>query len=66
MLSNPGIAPSEVIFLQNTPEGTTVTNGNNVDEIKAVVDSGLSVAEAVIPLTRPENIENIGQLNLNF
>ena len=66
ILSSPGIAPDEVIVLQNTPEGTTVKKVSEIDEIRAIVESGLTIADAVIPFTRPKNIEDTLQLNFDF
>jgi len=66
LLSNPGIGPEEVLVLQNSAEGTIIKNVNEFDEIKAIIDSGMSIAEATIPFTAPKKIHEINQLNLNF
>ncbi|MGC9355197.1 MAG: AAA family ATPase, partial [Mariniphaga sp.] len=64
LLNNEGIGTQEVFVLQNTIEGTTVNTIDELDEVKAIVDSGFSVAEAAIPVTAPKNINQIVQLNL--
>jgi predicted ATPase len=66
ILSNKGISPDEVLVLQNTQEGTTIAKVSNIAEIRAVIESGLSIADAVIPITKPENLQQISQLNLDF
>jgi predicted ATPase len=66
MLSSEGISPEEVLVLQNTREGTTVTRISDIAEVKAIIESGLSIADAVIPITKPENIQQISQLTMDF
>jgi predicted ATPase len=66
MLANQGISSKEVILLQNTSEGTTVNRVSDVDEIRPIVEAGLSIADAVIPFTKPKNIEKMSQLSLEF
>ncbi|MDZ7851648.1 MAG: AAA family ATPase [Halomonas sp.] len=58
LLDNPGIDPRGVAVLEPSREGTTV---RAVDEIEAQgLDAGLSVAEVVLPRTRPKGIEQLG------
>ena len=64
LLNNEGIGTREVFVLQNTIEGTTINTIEELEEVKAIVDSGFSVAEAAIPVTAPKNINQIVQLNL--
>jgi len=66
LLSSPGIGPDEVLVLQNSAEGTIVNKINDFQEIKALIDSGFSIAEATIPFTAPRDIQGINQLNFNF
>lgn len=66
ILSNQGIAPKEVILLQSTSEGTTVNRVSDIAEIRPIVEAGLSIAEAVIPFTRPKEIEKLPQLNIDL
>ncbi len=64
ILSNSGISPREVLLLQNTPEGTSVSIVADIAEIRPIVESGLSMADAVIPYTRPLNIEKMSQIKI--
>ncbi len=63
ILSDQGISPEEVLLLRNTAEGTTVDRVSDIEEVRAVLDAGLSMADAVIPVTKPENIEQMSQLS---
>ncbi|MBA2288029.1 MAG: AAA family ATPase [Ktedonobacteraceae bacterium] len=62
LLSDEGIAPDEVLLLLPTPAGTKVEVGIEVDGIKQLLDAGLSVAEAVLPRTRPPQAEQLSFL----
>ena len=66
ILSNQGISTDEVILLLNTSEGTTVTRVSDLAEIRSIVDAGLSIADAVIPFTKPKDIDRMSQLNFDF
>jgi hypothetical protein len=66
ILSNLGISTDEVILLENTPEGTSARIVSDLVEIKAVVEAGLTIADAVIPYTKPKNVEQLSQLNFEF
>lgn len=58
LLNNPGIDPRGVVVLEPSREGTTV---RSVDEVEAKgLDAGLSVADVVLPKTRPKGIEQLG------
>ena len=61
ILSASGISTDEVLLLQNTPQGTTIQKVSDIADIKPVVDAGLSIADAVIPYTKPEGIELLTQ-----
>jgi predicted ATPase len=66
MLSSKGIGTNEVLVLDNTAEGTIITTVGNRKEIRQILDAGLSMADAVLPLTKPKNIEKLNQLKLDF
>ena len=53
LLQDPGIAPDEVLLLRTTRDGTKVEVSKDILEIKQLLDAGLSLAEAAMPLTRP-------------
>lgn len=59
LLRDSGIGLDEVLLLQPGTEGTAVSVARERSEIKVLLDSGLSMAEAVIPLTRPERAEQL-------
>jgi predicted ATPase len=61
MLSDLGISPEEVLLLENTQEGTTVKKVSDIDELKSVINAGLSIADAVIPYTKPSDIDKLSQ-----
>lgn len=58
LLSNPGIDGRSVVVLESSPEGT---KGRTLepDETNAL-ESGLSVAEVVLPKTRPRSVNQLG------
>lgn len=66
ILSNSGIAPEEVLLLQNTAEGTKISKVSDVAEIRPIIEAGLSMADAVIPYTKPKDIDRMSQLNFNL
>lgn len=66
MLANEGIGTEEVLLLQGSKEGTTIAKVSDIAHVKAVVDAGLSMAEAVIPQTKPVNIESLSNLKFDF
>jgi predicted ATPase len=62
LLSNPGIDARGVLLLEPGHEGTRIRPIDATE--KDAIKSGLSVAEAVLPKTRPKNADNLGQLSL--
>jgi len=48
-----GIGLDEVLLLEPQAEGTTVRSAAEYDEVRALLDGGLSLADAVIPRTSP-------------
>jgi len=60
LLDNPGIDGRGVLVLEAGAEGSTVRplNGSEADALKA----GLSVAEVVLPKTRPKTVEQLALL----
>ena len=58
LLSNPGIDGRSVVLLENSPEGTkgrTLALDENI-----ALEAGLSVAEVVLPKTRPTSVAQLG------
>jgi len=54
MLRDPGIGLDEVLLLQPGAEGTTVHAAGSLDETHQLLEAGLTLADIVIPRTRPE------------
>ena len=61
ILNNEGISTNEVIVLQPSKEGTIVKIAASIPEIQNIVDAGLSIADATMSTTTPENIDEIIQ-----
>ena len=58
LLSNPGIDERGVVILETGKQGTT---GRPLDASeRQALGAGLSVAEVVLPKTRPENVSQLG------
>lgn len=58
LLSNPGIDGRGVILLETTADGSTGRT-LQADEVSAI-EAGLSVAEVVLPKTRPGSVNQLG------
>jgi len=54
LLRDEGIGLDEVLLLKPTPDGTQVSPASAQAEIRALLEGGLPLADAVIPRTRPE------------
>lgn len=59
LLHDSGIAPDEILLLQPKLEGTSVRIANDIEEIRDLLEGGLSPGEAVYPHTRPKNAEQL-------
>lgn len=64
MLSNQGIGGEEVILLKPSPEGTKVINAATLEDVMTELNAGFSIADAVMPYTRPEHIDSIAEIKL--
>jgi predicted ATPase len=62
LLDNKGIDGSEVLILTPALEGTEVKVASDIEEVKLLLEGGLSVAEAVLPRTEPKTIQQQGLL----
>ncbi len=60
ILSDEGIDGREVVVMNPTKEGTSVKVANSIQEIHNLLESGLTVADTVLPYIRP----SIDQLEL--
>lgn len=63
LLSDKGIAPEETIILKPAGEGTTVHLASDDIVTREMIKSGMSIAEAVLPMAAPENAI---QLSMQF
>jgi predicted ATPase len=61
MLTDKGIGADEVLLLHPSPEGTKVEAGNQNEKVLALLSSGLSAAEAALPLVGPDRPERLAQ-----
>ena len=59
LLRDEGIGLDEVLLLRPGAEGTTVCLARDRDEVKTLLTGGLSMADAVMPLTCPERAEQL-------
>ena len=57
LLSDKGIGGEEVLLMTPTHEGTQVKLASSDEQIKMLLEGGLSIADAALPLTAPSNIE---------
>lgn len=59
LLRDEGIGLDEVLLLLPGSEGTSARPASSFAEIKVLLESGLPLADAVIPRTRPEKAEQL-------
>jgi len=59
LLRDEGIGLDEALLLDPGPEGTSVNLANSFKEIKSLLEGGVSLADAVMPRTRPKNAEQL-------
>jgi hypothetical protein len=58
-LQDDGIGLDETLVLHPQAEGTSVELASSKAEIRRLLESGISLAEAVMPLTRPKRAEQL-------
>jgi predicted ATPase len=59
LLRDSGIDLDEVILLRPGPEGTTVAPASSNAEIRTLLEGGLTMAEAVLPWTKPTGADQL-------
>jgi len=59
LLTDTGIAGEEVLLLTPTSEGTTVEIASSIQDIRFLMEGGMSVGDAVLPRTNPQDIDSI-------
>ena len=64
ILSNPGIRADELVILRPTSEGTVAKNAKTDNTVSAMLDAGLSAADAAMSETKMQNVNDIGNVVL--
>jgi predicted ATPase len=59
LLRDEGIGLDEALLLDPGPEGTSVRLASSLKEIETLLEGGLSLADVVMPRTRPRNAEQL-------
>lgn len=59
LLSDRGISLDEILLLVPNIEGTSVNTASSVPEIKAMLEGGMTPATAILPRTKPKNINQL-------
>lgn len=59
LLEDDGIGLDEVLLLIPSQEGTKVVRANDLEDVQEMLVGGLTLADVVIPHTRPENVEQL-------
>jgi predicted ATPase len=59
LLRDEGIGLDEVLLLEPGPEGTSITLAGSRPEICSLLEGGVSMADAVLPQTRPEQANQL-------
>ncbi|HLG56919.1 MAG TPA: AAA family ATPase [Vicinamibacterales bacterium] len=59
LLSDPGIGGEEVLLLEPSSDGTTVEPASSDADIRALLESGMSVADAALPKTMPSHVNQL-------
>jgi predicted ATP-dependent endonuclease of OLD family len=59
LLRDEGIGLDEAILLRPSAEGTEVTVASSHQDVRDLLQGGLSIADIVIPRTRPQNVAQL-------
>jgi predicted ATPase len=59
LLRDPGIGLDEVLLLSPEGEGTAVTPASSIRQVRVLLESGMTMAEAVIPRTSPKDARQL-------
>jgi hypothetical protein len=59
LLRDEGVGLDEVLLLRPSSEGSDVTPASAFKEIPHLLEGGVSLAEAILPKTRPKNAEQL-------
>ena len=64
MLSDEGISGEEVVLLKPSQEGTEVINAASIKEVNEELKAGFTIADSVIPYTKPSQVEDLSDIKL--
>lgn len=64
MLSNEGVSGEEVVLLKPSQEGTEVINAASIKEVNDELNAGFTIADSVIPYTKPSQVEGLSDIKL--
>lgn len=56
LLSDTGVSPEEVLFLEPSAEGTAVTPLSQINEVRRLMDAGLTAGEVALPRAAPKQL----------
>lgn len=59
LLSDKGISLDEILVLSPSAEGTIMVTASSIPEIKAMLDGGMSPSQAILPRTKPKDINQL-------
>jgi predicted ATPase len=59
LIRDEGIGLDEVLVMEPRSEGTSVALVKDFSEVRALLEGGANLAEAVVPRTRPEKVEQL-------
>ena len=62
LLTEQGIGGHEVLLLTAAKEGTEVKVAADIDEVRVLLESGLTVGEVVLPRTKPADVDQLSFL----
>lgn len=62
LLSDQGIALDEVVLLEPSSEATQIKTADKFDDVTALVEGGLAVGEAILPLATPASVESLSSI----
>jgi predicted ATPase len=59
LLNDKGISLDEILLLSPSAEGTNVNTASSIPEIRAMLEGGMSPGAAILPRTKPKNINQL-------
>lgn len=59
LMNSEQIGANEVLILSPEKEGTRVQPASNIQEVKVALESGLTIADVVLPRTEPQKVEEL-------